>query len=87
MEMIVSLTLVAVGVLMLMLLIKLLKTPIKWAFKLLLNGALGFVGLFMVNYFGEYIGISLGMNWVNAIVAGVLGMPGIVLLLFLKYLV
>ena len=32
------------------------------------------------------IGITLGLNWINALVIGVTGFPGLVLLLLIKYL-
>ena len=60
--------------------------PIKWIFKLLLNTILGFIGLFLVNWLGSYIGISLGINVVNAVVVGTFGIPGLVLLLLLRWL-
>lgn len=72
---------------LLWLLFKLLKKPIKWAFKLLLNALIGFVGLFLLNYLGSYVGISLGINWLNAVITGVFGVPGIVLLLLIKYII
>ena len=81
----VSIVIAVVAILFLFLLVKLLKTPIKWAFKLLLNGLMGFVILFIVNWLGGFVGISLGVHWVNALVAGLLGTPGVVLLLLVKY--
>ena len=75
-----------VAVAFLMLLWKLLKTPIKWALKLLLNALMGFVILFIINWLGGFVGISLGYNWVNALVVGILGTPGVILLLLLKYI-
>ncbi len=71
---------------MLWLLFKLLKRPIKWALKLLLNALIGFVGLLILNFLGSFIGISLGVNWFNAIITGVLGVPGVILLLLIKYI-
>jgi hypothetical protein len=35
---------------------------------------------------GEPLGIRLNLNWFNAIVSGVLGVPGVILLLLIKYL-
>ena len=75
---------VALGALLL--LFKLLKTPLKIAVKLLLNGLMGFVILFVVNWLGGFVGVLLGVNWINALVAGILGVPGVVLLLLVKYL-
>ena len=77
----------AAGIFILWLVIKLFLTPIKWIFKLLINTGIGFVCLWALNYFGAFFGISLGLNWVNALVVGVFGFPGLVLLLLLKYLI
>ena len=66
--------------------IKLIKLPLKWAFKLLLHALAGFVMLFLVNFFGSYLGIELEMSWLNAILSGVLGVPGVVILLIFKYI-
>lgn len=68
-------------------LFKLLKTPLTWALKLLLNALVGFVGLFVFNFLGSFVGISLGLNWVNALVTGLLGFPGVILLLLIKYII
>ena len=40
----------------------------------------------LLNFFGSAIGITLGLNWINALVIGVAGFPGLVLLLLIKYL-
>ncbi len=77
----------AAGIFILWLVIKLFLTPIKWIFKLLINTGIGFVCLWVLNYFGAFFGISLGLNWVNALVVGVFGFPGLVLLLLIKYLI
>ena len=65
---------------------RLRKLPLKWAFKLLLHALAGFVLLFLLNFFGSYLDISLEMSWLNAIVSGVLGVPGVVILLIFKYI-
>lgn len=67
--------------------IKLLFKPIRFAFKLLINIGFGFVLLFIVNFFGDPVGISLGVSWFNALVAGVLGVPGVILMIILKFFI
>jgi len=62
------------------------RSSLKLMFKLFINTLVGFVVLWLINFFGAYLGISIGMNWVNALVIGVLGVPGAALLLILKYL-
>ena len=75
---------VVIGVLLLWLIIKLFSTPIKWALKLLLNALLGIVMLFVFNFLGGLIGLALTVGWLSAIVAGILGIPGIILLLLIE---
>ena len=62
---------VIAAVFLVWLVIRLFRKPIRWILKLLLNSA---------------IGITLGLNWINALVIGVAGFPGLVLLLLIKYL-
>lgn len=65
---------------------RLLKKPLAWILKLLLHAAMGYAFLFLFDFVGAWAGISLGLNWFNAAVAGVLGVPGVILLLLIKYL-
>ena len=67
-------------------LIRVFSSPFRLALKLLLNTCIGFVALLALNFLGGYIGISLGINWVNALVVGVFGLPGAALLLLLQWL-
>lgn len=67
-------------------LLKILAKPIKLAFKLLINAGLGFVILFIVNFFGEFFNFTLGVSFLNALVAGVLGVPGVIILILIKFL-
>ena len=78
---------VGLGLGLLSLLFKLLKKPLGLALKLLMNALCGFVFLFIFNVLGSFFELSLGVNWLNAIVAGVLGVPGVVLLLLIKYFI
>ena len=77
---------VIAAVFLVWLVIRLFRKPIRWILKLLLNTAIGFAALFLLNFFGSAIGITLGLNWINALVIGVAGFPGLVLLLLLKSL-
>ena len=69
---------VIAAVFLVWLVIRLFRKPIRWILKLLLNTAIGFAALFLLNFFGSAIGITLGL--------GVAGFPGLVLLLLIKYL-
>ena len=78
--------LAAAAIFLLALTFRLLKKPIAWIFKLIIHAVMGYIALFIFNFVGAWVGLSLGLNWLNAIVTGVLGIPGVILLLLLKYL-
>ncbi len=63
----------------------LLVLPIKIIVRLVINGIVGAVALFILNIFGGMMGLTIGINPVTALVAGFLGIPGILLLVFLQY--
>ena len=67
-------------------LLKIFGTPIRLALKLALNTLLGFAELVVLNFLGSLVGIGIGINLVNALVAAVLGIPGVFLLFLVKWL-
>ena len=60
--------------------------PLKLAAKVLLNTALGFLALFLLGLTEPVTGFSLGLNFFNALTVGILGVPGLVLLVLLQML-
>ena len=74
----------AVGFSLIGLLIKILKGPMNLALKVFLHAIMGFVTLFIFNFIGAWVGLGIPLTWINAIVTGVLGVPGVVLLLILQ---
>ena len=69
-----------IGLALLFLFVKLL----KWPLKLLINGLVGIVLLYITNYIGAYFNFSLVINPVTALIAGFLGVPGIIFLIIFK---
>ena len=59
-------------------------TPAKIIGKLILNGILGGIALWIINWLGGGFGIQIAINPLTAIVVGFLGIPGIILLLVLQ---
>lgn len=77
----VSAILIAVAVIVLfILLFKIIAKPIAKILKLLIHAAFGYVLLFLINFFFGSTGFTLEFNLVNALVAGLGGMPGVILL-------
>ena len=81
-----TIAIILIAVIAVFLILKLLTAPIRFAAKMLINALVGFVTLFLLNFAGNIVGLSLGINWFNALVVGIFGAPGVVLLLLLKYL-
>ena len=68
--------------------VKIFAWPIKKIIKLAINVALGVALLFLFNSFGAaWLGIVLPINWITALIVGLLGIPGFigVLLFFLIF--
>lgn len=72
------------GLLLLYIVGWLLLVPFKIVLKLLLNGIIGGVVLWIINMLSGFIGIHIALNALNALIVGVLGVPGIILLLLLQ---
>ena len=66
-------------------LLRIFSAPLRLALRLLINTLLGFLALWAVNLTASITGIALGMNLLNALVIGVLGLPGFVLLLLTQW--
>lgn len=66
-------------------LIRIFSAPLHLAVRLLGNTLLGFVALWAVNMTAGITGLALGLNVWNALVIGVLGLPGFVLLLLAQW--
>ena len=79
---------IALGLVLLFLIVvclRLLAAPLKLALKVAFNSALGFGALWLLNLTTSVTGLSLGLNWFNAIVIGILGVPGFGLLLLVQW--
>ena len=66
--------------------IRLFHTPLRMVLRVAANTLLGFGALLLLNLTTAITGISLGLNVLNALVIGVLGVPGLGLLLLVQWL-
>lgn len=62
----------ALGVLILFIVVKVLSLP----FKLIWNGIFGAVMLWIVNLIGGFVGFSMKITIIKALIAGMFGIPG-----------
>lgn len=63
----------------------LLRWPLVQLVRLILRSSVGLAALALFSQVGQLLGISLGVNLVNALVLGLLGVPGFGLLLMLQW--
>lgn len=62
---------------------KALLVPLKVILRLLLNSMAGAVLIIVINFIGMNIGVMIPINMVNSLTVGILGVPGVVMLLLL----
>ena len=61
--------------------------PIKLITKLIINSALGALLIFIINLVGTSFNFHIGLNAINSVIVGILGIPGAVLLILIKIFV
>lgn len=61
--------------------------PIKLLWKLVLNSAIGLGLLLLTNYLGTFVDVNLPINIITVLIAGFLGIPGVVLLIGFSLLI
>ena len=58
--------------------------PLKLIFKLVVNSLLGVVLLWVFNFLGAFFNFFIPLNVVTVLIAGFLGLPGLILLVVLN---
>ena len=86
METLNTILLLALAVIVVIVVVRVISAPIRLIFKLLINTVIGFAILFLVNLVGQNFGITLEMNVLHAVIVGIFGVPGVVVLILLKFL-
>lgn len=71
------------GIVLLYIVGYLLLAPLKVIFKLILNSFLGGIAVVIINLLGEFLSLHIPLNMITAIITGFLGIPGVILLLFI----
>lgn len=74
------------GLILLYIIGRVLLTPLKFILKLIYNSLLGGVLLYLINFPMGFFGIHVGINPLTALIAGFLGVPGVILLIILQIL-
>ena len=80
METLYTILLAAAVVVAIYVLIKIIASPIKKIFKLLINAVCGLVLLFIANFIGGFFNFAIPVNILTCIIAGAFGIPGVIFL-------
>ena len=76
----------ALGLILLYIVGWLLLVPFKTLLKFIFNGIIGGVVLWFLNLIGGFIGVTVAINPITALLVGFLGIPGVILVLLLHYI-
>ncbi len=68
----------AAGIIVLLVALQVLATPLQILARVLGSSVVGGIGLFLLNQVGGLVGFHVGLNPVSAVIAGMLGVPGVV---------
>ncbi|HHV08244.1 MAG TPA: pro-sigmaK processing inhibitor BofA [Firmicutes bacterium] len=76
----------AFGLFLLYLIGRLFLVPLKIVMRLVYNGLIGGIALWLLNFMGSFLGIFIPINPITALTVGFLGLPGILLIFLLQHL-
>ena len=85
MDMTAILLLIGAAAVLILISLRVFAAPLKLVVKVLCNTLLGLGALLLLNAAAPFTGLSLGLNLFNAAVVGVLGIPGLGLLLLIQW--
>lgn len=74
------------GIILVALIAKIVGKSLSFIFKLIANSLGGLILLAIFNFFSGIFGISIALNFINCLIVGALGLPGIILLLIIQLL-
>lgn len=77
---------ILIGVAILFVVLKLLALPMKIIIKLVINGLVGGLVIFVINLIGANFGFMIDLTWITALIVGFLGVPGVVIVAILQFI-
>lgn len=64
--------------------LKILSAPFKLIIKLVINGLIGGLIIYVINWIGAGFNFALPLEWWSAILVGILGIPGAIILILIQ---
>ena len=81
-----TLIMFGIGILMVWVICKIFAWPLKILFKLVINAVMGAIVLLVINIIGSAVGFTLPITALTALLVGLLGVPGVVLIALWAFL-
>ena len=78
------LTIILIAIIVLLLAKFVFHVNAKRLIELIINIVIGLVVLWLINKFGGSLGIFIPINFITALVVGILGVPGVIILILLS---
>ncbi|MEG1257124.1 pro-sigmaK processing inhibitor BofA family protein [Clostridium sp.] len=75
-----------IGIIAIFIIGKIFAWPLKILLNLIINGITGGILLWLINLIGSNFGLVIPINAVTALIAGILGIPGVLFLIILNYI-
>lgn len=75
-----------VGIIFLYIIGRVFLIPMKYLVKLIANVVIGGIILIVINFIGGFIGFYIALNVFSALAVGMLGVPGVILLVVLQFI-
>ena len=76
-----------IGVVLLAIVLKIIAFPIKRIIQLVINAIVGGLLLYIINIVGASIGFTLDITWWSALIVGVLGVPGVIIVAIIQFFI
>ena len=70
------------AMIVLFIILKIISVPVKIIIKLLVNAFIGGVVLYLINLTGL---IALDINWITSLIVGLLGVPGVIIVVLMHF--
>ena len=74
----------AAAIIVLIIVLKLFKVSIKTILKVAINAAIGVAAIFLLNLIPN---VAIPINWWTALISGIFGVPGVIVLLLLSFFI
>lgn len=74
-------------IIMILIIGKIFIFPVKKIFKLIVNSIMGGLLIYVINIVGSNFNFHIGLNWWTILCSGILGIPGVILIVLLKLFV